>query len=249
MTVPAPRLVTPYRPGYDPPPLPPISAHAELALLLRVLASYGYDDLRAGHVTVGQPDGTILINPRELCWPEVTAADIVTIDSDGVKRDGRFNPTIAYDIHLEVRRLRPDVGVIIHNHPRWSVVWGDCLRIPPIFDQLQLVGDRRGRLHRRRRGGEGGGAVRRCRMGIAGQPRGVGHRANHRPGLPSGVHPRMAIATGVGSAGTRGRTSDGARHGTGVRGALRARRTGMVGECDAYGDRARSRRAGRVRDR
>jgi L-fuculose-phosphate aldolase len=135
MTVPAPRLVTPYRPGYDPPPLPPISAHAELALLLRVLASYGYDDLRAGHVTVGQPDGTILINPRELCWPEVTAADIVTIDSDGVKRDGRFNPTIAYDIHLEVRRLRPDVGVIIHNHPRWSVVWGDCLRIPPIFDQ------------------------------------------------------------------------------------------------------------------
>ena len=125
----------PYQPSYDPPPLPPVSPRAELAVLLRALASRGYDDLRAGHVTVGQPDGTILINPRELCWPEVRAADIVTIDGGGTKVAGRYNPTIAYDIHLELRRLRPDVGVVIHNHPHWSVVWGDCHRVPPIYDQ------------------------------------------------------------------------------------------------------------------
>jgi L-fuculose-phosphate aldolase len=122
-------------PGYDPPALPEISPHAELALLVRVLARHGYDDLRAGHVTVGQPDGSILINPRELCWPEVRASDVVTIDGSGRKLDGRYNRTIAAGIHLELRRLRPDVGVIIHNHPHWSVVWGDCLRVPPIYDQ------------------------------------------------------------------------------------------------------------------
>jgi ribulose-5-phosphate 4-epimerase/fuculose-1-phosphate aldolase len=124
-----------YRPAYEPPALPEISAPAELALLLRVLARRGYDDLRAGHVTVGQPDGTILINPRELCWPEVRASDIVTIDAAGVKVAGRYNPTIADRIHLELRQLRPDVGVIIHNHPHFAVVWGDCLRVPPIYDQ------------------------------------------------------------------------------------------------------------------
>jgi ribulose-5-phosphate 4-epimerase/fuculose-1-phosphate aldolase len=124
-----------YRPAYEPPPLPEISAHAELALLLRTLARHGYDDLRAGHVTVSQPDGTLLINPRELCWPEVRASDVVTIDADGVKLVGRYNPSIAYGIHLELRRLRPDVGVIVHNHPRWAVVWGDCLRVPPVYDQ------------------------------------------------------------------------------------------------------------------
>src|ERR1700722_10381955 len=101
-------------PGYDPPALPEISLPAELALLLRVLARYGYDDLRAGHVTVGQPDGSILINPRELCWPEVRATDIVTIDGAGRKLAGRYNRTLAAGIHLELRRLRPDVGVIIH---------------------------------------------------------------------------------------------------------------------------------------
>jgi ribulose-5-phosphate 4-epimerase/fuculose-1-phosphate aldolase len=65
----------------------------------------------------------------------VRASDVVTIDSDGVKRAGRYNPTIASGIHLELRRVRPDIGVILHNHPRWSVVWGDCLRVPPIYDQ------------------------------------------------------------------------------------------------------------------
>jgi ribulose-5-phosphate 4-epimerase/fuculose-1-phosphate aldolase len=124
-----------YLPGYDPPPLPAISPQAELAIFVRVLARHGYDDLRAGHITVGQGDGTILINPRELCWPEVRASDIVTIDADGRKLHGRYNPTLAAGIHIELRRRRPDVGVIVHNHPHWAVVWGDCLRIPPIYDQ------------------------------------------------------------------------------------------------------------------
>src|SRR6202034_4058703 len=82
-----------YRPGYDPPPLPEIPPPAELALLLRVLARHGYDDLRAGHITSGQPDGTILINPRELCWPEVRASDVVAIDASGRKQAGRYNCT------------------------------------------------------------------------------------------------------------------------------------------------------------
>jgi len=124
-----------YVAAYEPPALPEISAAAELALLLRVLTRHGYDDLRAGHVTVGQPDGTILINPRELCWPEVRASDVVAIDRDGVKLSGRYNPTIAYGIHLSLRKMRPDLGVIVHNHPRWAMTWADCLRIPPIYDQ------------------------------------------------------------------------------------------------------------------
>lgn len=130
-----PKYVPAYVPAYEPPSLPDISPAAELALLVRVLHRHGYDDLRAGHVTYGQPDGTILINPRELSWPEVTASDIVRIDADGVKLEGRYNPTIAYGIHLALRKLRPDVGVIVHNHPRFSMIWADCLRIPPIYDQ------------------------------------------------------------------------------------------------------------------
>jgi len=49
--------------GYPPPPLTELSPAAELAVLLRVLTRHGYDDLRAGHVTLGLRDSTLLIKP------------------------------------------------------------------------------------------------------------------------------------------------------------------------------------------
>jgi hypothetical protein len=52
---------TGYRPAYEPPELPPISLRAELALLLRVLAGRGYDDLRAG--CVGRRSGPPTSSP------------------------------------------------------------------------------------------------------------------------------------------------------------------------------------------
>jgi ribulose-5-phosphate 4-epimerase/fuculose-1-phosphate aldolase len=115
--------------------LPPLSSPAELALFARVLHSLGYNDGRAGHVTVRQADGTLLINPRELAWAEVRASDVVTIDADGVKLDGNYNPSPAYGIHLELRKLRPHLGVVVHHHPQWATLWADLVRIPPIYDQ------------------------------------------------------------------------------------------------------------------
>jgi L-fuculose-phosphate aldolase len=128
-------LLPAYTPGWNPPPFPKLTLAAETALLLRVLWKLGYSDGRAGHITVLQPDGTLLINPRELSWHEVCASDMVTINAEGAKLAGKYSPSVAYGIHLEVRRRRPELGIVLHNHPHWSVVWGDCLRIPPIYDQ------------------------------------------------------------------------------------------------------------------
>ena len=63
--------------------LPEISPKAQVALMCRILFAEGWDDHIAGHITVRQPDGTILTNPWELTWDEVTADDIVTIDAEG----------------------------------------------------------------------------------------------------------------------------------------------------------------------
>jgi ribulose-5-phosphate 4-epimerase/fuculose-1-phosphate aldolase len=124
-----------YVPEYRRPALPDLTPHAELALFVRVLHALGYDDNRAGHVTVRQADGTLLINPRELAWCEVQASDIVTIDAAGVKIRGDYNPSPAYGIHLELRKRRPQIGVVAHHHPRWATVWADVGLVPPIHDQ------------------------------------------------------------------------------------------------------------------
>ncbi len=122
------------RPGRLP-LLPDLTAHQELALLCRALHREGYDDHIAGHITLAQPDGSFLVNPWELAWDELTAADIIRVDPSGSVIEGDWNVTPAIGLHLAVHRRRHDLQVVIHNHSRWGSVWSASGRIPPIYDQ------------------------------------------------------------------------------------------------------------------
>jgi len=128
------------RPGRYP-LLPEISPRAEVALLCRVLFHEGYDDHIAGHVTVLQPDGTLLVNPWELAWDEITAADVLRVDSAGKVLEGDWNVTPAIGLHLAVHAARSDVKVIVHNHSRFGTLWANAKRVPPIYDQTSAQVD------------------------------------------------------------------------------------------------------------
>jgi ribulose-5-phosphate 4-epimerase/fuculose-1-phosphate aldolase len=123
--------------------LPELTPHQELALLCRTLHREGHDDHVAGHITLAQPDGTFLVNPWELTWDEVTASDIIRVDSTGAVVEGDWNVTPAIGLHLAVHSQRHDLKVVLHNHPRWGLVWSASGRVPPIYDQTsgQVAGD------------------------------------------------------------------------------------------------------------
>ncbi len=128
------------RPGRRP-LIPELTPQAELALLCRALHREGYDDHIAGHITYRQSDGTLLVNPWELAWDELTASDILRLSADGKVIDGDWNVTPAINLHLEVHANRDDVYVIIHNHSRWGTVWACSGRTPPIYDQTSAMVD------------------------------------------------------------------------------------------------------------
>lgn len=117
------------------PLLPELTPQAELALLCRLLYAEGYDDHIAGHISSKQADGSLLVNPWELAWDELGASDIVRVDQQGKVIEGHWNVTPAINLHLEIHALRPDVGVIIHNHSRFGTVWANAQRVPPVYDQ------------------------------------------------------------------------------------------------------------------
>ena len=121
--------------------LPELTPRQSVALLCRVLSREGYNDHIAGHITVRQDDGTYLANPWELTWGEVTASDIVRLDQEGKVIEGEWNITPAINLHMDVHVARHDVGVVIHNHPRWGSVWSAAGRIPPIYDQTSALVD------------------------------------------------------------------------------------------------------------
>ncbi len=117
------------------PLLPPLSPQAELALLCRVLFKEGYNDHIAGHISYLQDDGTMLVNPWELAWDELTESDIIRLDKNGKVIEGGWNVTPAINLHTEIHARRHDVKVIIHNHARYGTVWANARRVPPIYDQ------------------------------------------------------------------------------------------------------------------
>lgn len=115
--------------------LPDLTPEAELALLARVLFREGYDDHDVGHITYRQPDDTLLTVPVELGWNEVTASDIIRIDGDGNKLEGKWSAPPAILLHLEFHRVRPGVNVTVHQHPRFTTIWSAAGRMPPVYDQ------------------------------------------------------------------------------------------------------------------
>jgi L-fuculose-phosphate aldolase len=121
------------------PPLPELSPRQELALLARILHREGYDDHLAGHITVKQPDDTLLVNPFGLVWDELRAADVMRMDRDGQALEGPWTITPAITLHVELHRVRHDAGVVVHNHPRWATIWADIGRAPEVYDQTSAM--------------------------------------------------------------------------------------------------------------
>jgi ribulose-5-phosphate 4-epimerase/fuculose-1-phosphate aldolase len=120
--------------------IPDLSPREELVILARTLWREGYDDHIAGHITYRQPDGTFLCNPWFLLWSELRPEHVIRIDGDGNVLEGDWPAPLGIPLHLELHRLREDVVVAMHNHPRYGTVWADAGRVPPVCDQSSGLG-------------------------------------------------------------------------------------------------------------
>ncbi len=115
--------------------LPNLSPQAEIALLARALFRSGWDDHEVGHITYRQENDTFFTLPFELGWDEVKASDVLRMDLEGRKLEGRWKVTPPILLHTEFHKARPGVNVTIHQHPRYCTVWSACGRVPPAYDQ------------------------------------------------------------------------------------------------------------------
>jgi L-fuculose-phosphate aldolase len=128
------------RPGRRP-LLPELSEQAQVALMCRMLFQEGWDDHIAGHITYRLEDGSILTNPWELAWDEITASDVLTLNEAGEVTAGDWNVTPAIGLHIQLHQLRPDVNVVIHNHAHYSGIWANMHRVPAVYDQTSAYVD------------------------------------------------------------------------------------------------------------
>ncbi len=101
-------------------------APAEWALRVRLAAAYrvvdtlGWSEVIMNHVSVRVPgpETHFLINPYGLLYEEVTASNLLKIDTHGEKvapSDYPFNPA-GFVIHSAIHAARADAHAIMHTH-------------------------------------------------------------------------------------------------------------------------------------
>lgn len=92
----------------------------ELAACYRLFAFLGWTEMIFNHITVRVPgpEPHYLINPFGLNYDEVTARNLVKINTAGDVLDGSTYPVnlAGFVIHSAIHAARPDAHCIIHTH-------------------------------------------------------------------------------------------------------------------------------------
>jgi ribulose-5-phosphate 4-epimerase/fuculose-1-phosphate aldolase len=114
---------------------------AGLAEAIRILTQAGAID-HSGHGSLRRDPHSCLINSGASVRATLTEADVVAIDWQGQLLDGGPRPPLEFPIHTAIYQARPDVGAILHTHPRWSTLLtmvGKPYRA--VFGQGALLGE------------------------------------------------------------------------------------------------------------
>lgn len=143
---PAPNPVAGGAAEWTPRVMPPIgrdlSDRQKLACAFRILGRSGFTENIAGHITARVDDTEELwINPWGLWWEELTASDICRVSPDAEVLEGEWDVTPAIHIHTELHRRRPDVRVVVHNHPYHATVLAALGVLPEFLHQTGSMFD------------------------------------------------------------------------------------------------------------
>ena len=92
----------------------------DLAAAYRLVDHYGWTDLLATHLSARVPgdEDHFLINPFGLMFDEITASNLVKVDSEGnilSETEYGINPA-GFVIHSAVHMNKPEIGCVMHTH-------------------------------------------------------------------------------------------------------------------------------------
>ncbi len=97
----------------------------DLAALYRLCARHGMTDLTYTHLSARVPgDGdAFLLNPWGLLFEQVTASNLVKVDTEGnLLGENRYGVNAAgLTIHSAVHMARPDLACVAHTHTRTGI--------------------------------------------------------------------------------------------------------------------------------
>lgn len=82
---------------------------------------------------IDRETGIVLIKPSGVEYDELTPDKLVALDLDGNIVEGDLNPSSDTKTHIELYKMYPEIGGIVHTHSTNAVAWAQAQRDIPCY--------------------------------------------------------------------------------------------------------------------
>ncbi len=91
------------------------------------LPRHGLVTFTWGNVSgIDRERGLVVIKPSGVDYDKLTPDDLVVLDLDGNRVEGKLNPSSDTSTHIELYRAFPTLGGIVHTHSVNAVAWAQA---------------------------------------------------------------------------------------------------------------------------
>ena len=94
-----------------------------------LLPKYGLVTFTWGNVSaVDRESGLVVIKPSGVDYETMKPEDMVVVDLDGNRVEGKLKPSSDTPTHIELYKAFGNIGGIVHTHSRWATVFAQAGR-------------------------------------------------------------------------------------------------------------------------
>ena len=99
-----------------------------------LLPKYGLVTFTWGNVSaIDRESGLFVIKPSGVDYDTMTADDMVVMDLNGKKVEGKLNPSSDTPTHVEIYKAFKEVGGVVHTHSSYATSWAQAGRSIPCY--------------------------------------------------------------------------------------------------------------------
>ena len=99
-----------------------------------LLPKYGLVTFTWGNVSgIDREKGLFVIKPSGVEYDKLTPEDMVVVDLNGNKVEGKYNPSSDTATHVVLYNKFPEIGGVVHTHSSWATSWAQAGRDIPCY--------------------------------------------------------------------------------------------------------------------
>lgn len=98
------------------------------------LPAHGLVTFTWGNVSeIDRESGYFAIKPSGVPYENLKPEDMVIMDLNGNKIEGKYNPSSDTPTHIELYKAFPEIGGIVHTHSSYATSWAQAGRDIPCY--------------------------------------------------------------------------------------------------------------------